>query len=546
MEYQLADLFESIVDRVPDRPALAAAVNRQPGTFESIVRRTYRELDERANQLAHYLHSVGIGAGDHVGCHLLNGVEYVETMIACFKISAVPVNVNYRYVEEELRYLYTNADLKGLVFDAELADRVAKVAPTVPTLKTLLAVGDQDIVDAVPYDKAVEGQSSGRDFASSASGAGRAGPRSADDVWLLYTGGTTGMPKGVMWRHEDVFFAGMGGGNPIAEPVSSPEELAQRIDPNNMQMTMMAAAPLIHGAAQLGTFISFWAGTRVVLIRRYHGPDVLSLIESEKVNTISIVGDAMAIPLIDAANAKTYDVSSLFVISTAGAIMSVTIRDQLKAVFPNAHILDSFGSSETGYGGMAAEGSSPDEGLRFRVTPRTAVITNDHRFVEPGSDEIGYVSQSGHIPLGYYNDEEKTAQTFVEIDGKRWVMTGDQAQVDADGIVHFLGRGSVCINSGGEKIFPEEVEAALKAHPAILDAVVTGVPDTRWGERVAAVIELREGQTAPTQSEIEEHLADRIARYKMPRTLKVVDKIVRSPAGKLDYRWAKQIASEAG
>ena len=535
MQYQLADLFESIVDRVPDRPAVLAAVNRTPGASTDLVRRTYRELDDRANQLAHYLQSVGIGPDDHVGCHLLNGVEYVETMIACFKIRAVPVNVNYRYVEEELRYLYTNADLKGLVFDAELADRVAKVAPEVETLNVFLSVGDQDVVDAVPYDKAVEGQSTARDFP----------PRSPDDVWLLYTGGTTGMPKGVMWRHEDVFFAGMGGGNPVGVPVESPQELAERIDPGANQMTMMAAAPLIHGAAQLGTFITFWAGSRVVLIRKYHGPDVLALIESEKINTISIVGDAMALPLIEAAQQRDYDVSSLFVISTAGAILSATIRDQLKGAFPNAYILDSFGSSETGYGGMAAEGSSPDTGLKFQVTARTSVITNDHRFVQAGSDEVGYVSQSGHIPLGYYNDPENTAKTFVEIDGKRWVMTGDQAKVGADGIVHFLGRGSVCINSGGEKIFPEEVEAALKSHPSILDAVVTGVPDERWGERVAAFIELREGQPAPTSAEVEAHLSSRIARYKLPRVLRVVDRIERSPAGKLDYRWAKKVASEA-
>jgi 3-oxocholest-4-en-26-oate---CoA ligase len=523
MQYQLADLFESIVDRVPDHQAVVA----------NGVRLTYRELDERANRLAHHLLAAGIGAGDHVGCHLLNGVEYVETMIACFKISAVPVNVNYRYVEEELRYLYDNADLVGLVFDAELADRVAKVLPDAPKIRHLIAVGEQDQVDAIGYDAALADQSPGRDFP---------GTRSPDDVWMLYTGGTTGMPKGVMWRHEDIFFAGMGGGSPVEEPVKAPEELAQRIDPDGFQLTMFAAPPLIHGAAQLGTFITFWAGRRLVLIRKYTGHDALQLIEDEKINTISIVGDAMAIPLIEALDEREYDVSSLFVLSTAGAIMSKTVRDQLTERMPNVGILDSFGSSETGYNGSEAEGSSPDQGLKFKMTDCTAVVSDDLKVIEPGSDEVGRVAQRGHIPLGYYNDPVKTAETFVEIDGERWVLMGDRATVDAEGVIHVLGRGSVCINSGGEKVFPEEVEAALKSHPDIVDAIVAGVPDERWGERVAAVLQVRTGAVPPSQSDVEQHLADRIARYKIPRSIRVVESLERSPSGKPDYGWARRVA----
>ena len=523
MQYQLADLFESVVDRVPDHQAVLA----------NDVRLTYRELDERANRLAHHLLAAGIGAGDHVGCHLLNGVEYVETMIACFKISAVPVNVNYRYVEEELRYLYENADLVGLVFDAELADRVAKVLPDAPKVRHLIAVGDQDLVDAVPYDEAIAGQPADRDFPAT---------RSPDDVWLLYTGGTTGMPKGVVWRHEDIFFAGMGGGSPVEEPVKAPEELAQRIDPDGFQLTMFAAPPLIHGAAQLGTFITFWGGRRLVLIRKYSGHGALQLIEDEKINTLSIVGDAMAIPLIEALEERDYDVSSLFVISTAGAIMSKTVRDRLTELMPNVGILDSFGSSETGYNGSEAEGSSPDQGLKFTMTDRTAVVSDALQVIEPGSDEVGRVAQRGHIPLGYYNDPQKTAETFVEVDGERWVLMGDRATVDADGVIHVLGRGSVCINSGGEKIFPEEVEAALKSHPAIVDAIVAGVPDERWGERVAAVLQVRTGAAPPSQRDVEEHLADRIARYKIPRSIRVVESLQRSPSGKPDYGWARRVA----
>ena len=533
MEYHLADLFESIVDRVPDRTALAAATDREDGS-QDVRRRTYRELDARANQLAHHLQSIGIGPGDHVGCHLLNGPEYVETMLACFKIRAVPVNVNYRYVDEELHYMYDNADLVAVVYDAELADRVERVAAKVDSLRHLLVVGEGGRVgDAVPFEEAVAQGSPDRDFA----------PRSPDDLWMLYTGGTTGMPKGVMWRHEDIFFAGMGGGSPVAEPVATPEELAQRIDPDGSPMAMFAAPPLIHGAAQLGTFITFWAGSKCCLIRKYSGHGALKLIESEKINTISIVGDAMAIPLIEALQEHDYDTSSLFVISTAGAILSKTVRDRIAALLPNVMILDSFGSSETGYNGSEAEGSSPDQGLKFKMTARTAVISEDGRVIEPGSDEVGRVGQRGRIPLGYYNDEAKTAETFVEIDGERWVLMGDAAHVDAEGIIHVLGRGSVCINSGGEKIFPEEVESALKSHPDIVDAVVAGVPDDRWGERVAAVIQVREGAVPPSQADVEAHLSDRVARYKIPRAIRVVESMQRSPAGKPDYKWARTVVA---
>jgi 3-oxocholest-4-en-26-oate---CoA ligase len=252
----------------------------------------------------------------------------------------------------------------------------------------------------------------------------------------------------------------------------------------------------------------------------------------------------MALPLIEAMDEKEYDVSGWYILSTAGAIMSQSVRDRLKEHVPHLTILDSYGSSETGYNGMAADDSSPDKGLKFTVTGRTAVINAGH-LVEPGSDEVGRVAQTGHIPLEYYKAPEKNAETFVEVDGKRWVLTGDAATVDENGVIHFLGRGTVCINSGGEKIFPEEVEAALKGHPAIRDAIVVGVPDERFGERVAAVITIAEGAAAPSQSEVEEHLSDRVARYKVPRSIEIVDEIVRSPVGKADYRWAREVAARS-
>ena len=533
MQYQLADLFESVVDTVADREALVC----------DPVRLTYAELDARCNQLAHHLLANGVGRGDHVGCHMPNQTPYVETMIACFKIGAVPVNVNYRYVEEELRYLYGNADLKALVFDAEFADRVRAVAPDIDALEHLMATGDlasANLPDGtVDYEQALAQQPDTRE--------GLTEGRSPDDLYMLYTGGTTGMPKGVMWRHEDMFFAGMGGGNPVAEPVSSPEELAERINPD-FQIGMFAAPPLMHGAAFLGTFIGFFQGSKVVLIRHYTGPGVCDLIEREQLNTISIVGDAMALPIIEELERNPdRDLSTLGVISTAGAVLSQSVKDRLKEVLPNTHVLDSFGSSETGYNGSATADSSTDSGLKFQVTPRTNVIDPvERRLVPPGSGEVGRVAQSGHIPLGYYNDDAKTAETFVEVDGKRWVLMGDEATIDEDNVIHFLGRGSVCINSGGEKIFPEEVEAALKAHPAIEDAIVAGIPDDRWGQRVGAVVELRPGvDEAPTLDDIRDHCSGRLARYKHPRSLEVVDQIVRSPAGKADYGWASRLLEDA-
>jgi non-ribosomal peptide synthetase component E (peptide arylation enzyme) len=316
MQYQLADLFESVVDKVPDREALVVDEERM----------TFRELDERSNQLAHHLLDAGIRRGDHVGCYLMNCTEYVETMIACFKIGAVPANVNYRYVEAELRYLFDNADLKAVVFDTEFSERLAKVTPDIDTLEVLIAVdsgaGTADTLPegAVRFDDVTAGQPTTRD--------GLTEGRSPDDRYMLYTGGTTGMPKGVVWRHEDIFFAGMGGGNPVAEPVTSPEELPERINTDNPGIKLMAAAPLMHGAAFLGTFIGFFGGNTVVTMRKFSGRRAMELLEREKCLTISLVGDAMALPLIEAMDEREYDVSGWYILSTAGAIMSQSVRDR--------------------------------------------------------------------------------------------------------------------------------------------------------------------------------------------------------------------------
>ncbi|WP_031025708.1 acyl-CoA synthetase [Streptomyces sp. NRRL WC-3725] len=534
MEYNLADLFESVVDVVPDREALVYLDH--PGTG-SERRLTYAELDAAANRVAHHLTDRGVRPGEHLGLHLYNGVEYLQTVLGCLKARVVPVNVNYRYVEEELVYLYRDADLVALVFDAEFEDRVARALPRAPRLRHLLRVGAravEAVPGAVPFADAEAAGSPGRGFPA----------RSGDDQFIIYTGGTTGMPKGVMWRQEDLFFAGLGGGAPTGEPVRAPEELARRVAAGGAGITFFPTPPLMHGTSTLTAFIGFYFGQRVVLHRRFVPEEVLRTVERERVTSMSLVGDAMLRPLIDALGGplKGTDCSALFSVSSSGAIMSETVRRQFHELVPHAMLLNNFGSSESGFNGTATEDAGPERGFRIRVNSRTRVVDPvTYEPVAPG--EVGRVAQCGHVPLGYYNDPVKTAETFFEKDGRRWVLLGDMATVDADGVVTVLGRGSQCINTGGEKVYPEEVEQALKAHPDVYDALVAGVPDTRWGNHVAAVVQLRAGAPRPSLADIQSHCRTRLAGYKVPRRLVITDAIQRSPSGKADYRWARQVAA---
>ncbi|GAA3829798.1 acyl-CoA synthetase [Sphaerisporangium flaviroseum] len=527
MEFNHADLFEGLADAIGDRVAVICGDTRM----------TYAGLEAHANRLAHFLLERGVQPGQHVGIHLYNGIEYIAGLLATLKIRAVPVNVNYRYVEAELFYLYTDSDIVALLFDVEFDDRVAATAPRCPRLKTLIAVGGPSRVEgAVPYDEALAGRSEGRD------GFPR---RSGEDVYIIYTGGTTGMPKGVMWRTRDLFMA-FGGGNPYGEPRSEPGEVIEAAK-SSTPIIMMPAAPLMHGAAQMATFISWWMGSTIVYTRKFDAAEVLRTIEREKVLTLNITGDAMARPLAEEIAAGSYDLSSLLVFSSTGAILTGTVRDRLQELLPNVMIVDSFGSTESGFTASAVAGSSPESGLKYQpnATATLAVLNDAMEPVKPGSGEMGTVAKAGNIAFGYYNDPDKTERTFVtDAEGTRWLLTGDLARIEDDGTILVFGRGSQCINSGGEKIFPEEVEAVLKGHPAVFDAVVTGIPDERWGSRVAAVIEPREGVTL-TVEELDAHCRDKLSGYKVPRTYAFVDRMVRSPAGKADYRWAKETAQAA-
>jgi acyl-CoA synthetase (AMP-forming)/AMP-acid ligase II len=530
MEFNLADLFESVADAVPDREVVVCGDTRL----------TYAQLDERATRLAHALLANGIGKGDHIGLYMYNCIEYLEASLAAFKVRAVPININYRYVEEELEYLFDNADLVAAVHHREFAPRVTAVAARVPGLRLRIAVEDGSGVpcDALPYEEALAQASAARDFA----------PRSADDLYILYTGGTTGMPKGVMWRQEDLLFGALMGGNPYGPPPERPEQVAENAK-NGPLIVSLPAAPLMHGAAQWAALIYLFCGSKIILTpgKKFDPDRIWQLVEQEKVNTIAIVGDAMGRPLAEALDKPgvSYDTSSLFVIGSGGATYSEGVKAQLKARLPKVALLDTFGGSEGGNQGQGVDAPPGAAGPRFQGKEHTAVLDEDLRPLPPGTGKVGMLARRGYIPLGYYKDDEKTARTFINAHGERWVVAGDMAMVEEDGSITLLGRGSNCINSGGEKVFPEEVESALRSHPDVFDAIVVGVPDERWGERVAAVVQPRAGATLALP-DLDAHCRTKVAGYKVPRELHLVDEIQRQPSGKPDYKWAKSVAMNAG
>jgi len=532
MEFNLADLFEHAADHFGAREYLVAEGQR----------RTYTEMEERANRLAHHLADHGIGPGDHVGIYAYNSVEWVETLWAVFKLRAVWVNINYRYVEGELTYLFENADLKALVYQREFAPRVRNVIDTLPLLTHSVVIDDGSGADlagleSVDYEAAMASGSPVRDF----------GPRSPDDRYILYTGGTTGMPKGVVWRHEDVFFALGGGIDPTTNTrVDRPEALVARAQ-ERQPGTMLPIAPLMHGATQWGVMGGAFQGNKIVLLARFDPNRVWQLVGEERISGIMITGDAMGRPLVEALDdaGADHDLSSLVSISSTAAVFSPTVKERFLERLPNVILTEAIGASESGSNGytLVQSGEESTRGPRVTAILDTVVLDDELRPVEPGSNTVGKVARKGNIPLEYYKDPEKSAQTFVTApDGTRYSIPGDFASVEDDGRIVLLGRGSVSINSGGEKIYPEEVEAAIKSHPDVYDCTVVGVPDDRWGQRVAAVVQVRESGTLTLES-VQEHCRQHVAGYKVPRELHLVASIVRSPSGKPDYRWAKDVAT---
>ncbi len=535
----LAAIHEAIAAVAPDRECLIFRDRRF----------TWSQTTDRTRRLASVLRANGLGCHreraelqnwesgqDHIALYLHNGNEYLEGMLGAFKARCAPFNVNYRYVEEELLYLFDNADAKAVVYHACFAPTLARIRDRLPQVRLWLQVSDESggalLPGALDYEQAL----------ADAKPEAPVG-LSSDDLYILYTGGTTGMPKGVLWRQEDIFLAAMGG--PM--PPRTIEEAVER--GRNPGPRSLPAPPFMHGAAHWVAFNVWSVGGTIVVHSeptKLDPDDIWGTIERESVNLLTIVGDAFGRPLVDQLAKKKYDLSKLMLVTSGGAILTASLKDEFLRALPHVRVLDALGSSETG--AQAAQYSDKDNKATtgdFAVAPGNVVLKEDlSGLVEVGSDEIGWLAREGNIPLGYFKDAEKTARTFPTVGGKRYSVPGDRAAFDADGKLRLLGRDSVCINSGGEKIFAEEVEHALKHHPHVYDCVVVGTPHPRWGQQVTALVKLREGVSGDEES-LKKTAAEHIAAYKLPKVFVFVDEMVRAPSGKADYRWAKARALEA-
>ena len=541
--FNLAEINEAIAAAIPERECIIFGARRY----------SWAQVTERTRRLANYLRSRDLGCHqerralknfesgqDHLGIYLYNCPEYLEAMIGSYKARVAPFNVNYRYVDDELVYLLNDADARALIYDARFAANVERVRGKLPRLEVLIQVADGSgtplLPGAVAYDAALAQSSPARPELE----------WSPDDLYILYTGGTTGMPKGVLWRQEDIFFGALGGHPLGGQKLTSVDAVVEVARNGNLRAC--PAPPFMHGAAHWMAFLSLHAGGTVVIQNhpeRLDPDDIWSTVVREQVRFLAIVGDAFGRPLIDQLDKKSYDLSGFGMLLSGGAILTPALKDAFLQRIPHLMIIDGFGASETGGQGsqVVTAGNKASTGT-FRMNEDTLVLRHDlGGALAPGSPETGWLARSGHVPLGYYKDPEKTAQTFPLVDGRRYAVPGDHARVEEDGTVTILGRGSVSINSGGEKIYPEEVEKALKHHPAVYDAVVVGTPNERFGEQVTAVVQTRAGET-PTLEELTAFAAQHLARYKLPREIVFVDEMVRSPSGKADYRWAKKIALE--
>ena len=538
MEFNAADIFEGVVDRVPDREAIV----------HGSTRLTYKELDARSNKAANALKKLGIKKGSHIGIYAFNCVEWLEIMLGAYKLCAIPININYRYVEEELKYLIENADMEAIFYHKQFSKKLQNIKGQLPLLKSFICINDHSddedaIEESFEFENLIINEDESRLKVR----------RSGDDQYILYTGGTTGMPKGVVWRMEDVLMTLGGGIDAVTgEKYKTPEEFADKCFQD--QTIALALAPFMHGGAQWQSFNAFFSGWKLIINDQisFDADYIWEVVAKEKVMNLTIMGDAMGRPLCDAlpkAIEKGLDLSSLFVLSSTASVFSATIKDTILEFLPNLFLIDAVGSSETGATGVnihTKDGKLKDSGggPKFTKPEFSEILNLDTKEIIPPSDTqtIGYLARKGHVPLAYYKDEEKSKKTFIEVNGERYSIPGDMAKYEADGQMTLLGRGSVSINSGGEKIFPEEVEMALKAHPNIFDCLVVGVKDDRWGQKVVAVIQRRE-DIEMSLEEIKEVASKYIASYKMPKAIVFSEVIERAPSGKPNYKWAQQYAN---
>jgi len=537
--FNLAVIHEAIAEKIPEREAIVFRDRRI----------SWRELTDRTRRLADLLLGHGLGCHrerpelenwesgqDHVGLYLRNGNEYLEGMLGAFKARAVPFNVNYRYVDDELVGLLDDADARALIFHASFAPVLERIRGRLPKLRLLIQVPDDSeearLPGALDYEQAL-----------AAARPSRPPPDlSPDDLYILYTGGTTGTPKAVLWRQEDIFHSAL-----YSSGAASLEAVVAHALSEGPRV--LTAPPFMHGAAHWVAFNIWYVGGSVIVpskVRHLDPADVWSTIERERATALCIVGDAFARPLIDELRAGDYDVSRLRLITSGGAILSAALKREFLERIPGLRLLDALGSSEAGT--QASQYSEKGDAATtgdFAMKPENVVLSADRSAVaRPGSTQVGWLARRGRVPLGYYKDPRKTAETFPIVDGVRYAVPGDRARIAADGSVQLLGRDSATINTGGEKVFAEEVELALKHHPAVYDAVVVPIAHERWGQQVTALVALREGEALSAEALIE---ASRtlIAPFKLPKRVIFVDAIARAPSGKADYRWAKDRALEA-
>jgi len=534
-----ATVWESIADVIGDETALVHGESR----------RTWTEFDQRSARMAAAYVAAGLGHDSKVGLYLYNGNEYVEAHNGAFKMRGVPVNVNYRYLDEELWYLLDNADAEALVFHSSLGDRVARVVDRLPKLKLLVEVDDGN-PGQVPGALAYEDVLAGHDPMPRIT-------RAEDDIYMLYTGGTTGMPKGVMYAMGGMTSGFVISGYPligITPPTDAAEipALVKAAVAADNRIRSVPCAPLMHGTGMwIGAFIPQLAGGLVATMqnRSFDADELLRLVETEAITHLTIVGDAFAKPIIRALDAATaagrpYDTSSVKMMNSSGVMWTAEVKEQLLDRIPQLIILDAMGSTEGSMGVSISMKGVPPSTAKFSQNPTTKVFTDDDREVQPGSQDIGMVAAGGNVPLGYFKDPDKSARTFRVIDGVRYSFPGDLAMVAADGSLILLGRGSQVINSGGEKIYPEEVEEAVKRVPGVLDCLVVGIDDEKFGQAVTAVTSLNEGATV-SEGEIIANVKTQLAGYKAPKRVVFVAQVPRAPNAKADYKAAKQLALDA-
>ncbi|CAB4362443.1 MAG: AMP-binding protein [Actinobacteria bacterium] len=532
----VADIHEAIAATRPDQLCIVHGQRQL----------TWQQVTERTRRLANYLHSAGLGchterehlAGhesgqDHLAVFLHNGVEYLESMLGAFKARVAPFNVNYRYVAEELQYLLTDAQATAVVVHSRFTPTLADVLPRLPLVKVILQVPDSSDLPLLPGAVWYE------DALAAASPDKPTWRCSADDLYILYTGGTTGMPKGVLWRNGDANVECFGG--------SRAETLDGVLTEATGALRALLAPPFMHGAGHWMCFRTWNNGGSIFIqqhVEHLDPHDIWGTIERDRLNFLLIVGDAFGRPLLDELEHHTYDLSSLTVLLSGGAALSAPLKEEFLRHLPTVMIVDGLGSSEAGgQVSHVSAGAGATTGT-FPLGVGNHVLSADlDRVLAPGDPELGWLCKSGGLALGYLGDPDKTAHTYPVVDGVRYAVPGDRARLRIDGVVELHGRDSATINSGGEKIFAEEVEAAIKTHPAVYDCVVAGRPSEQWGSEVVAIVRLRDGRSATTE-ELRRAAEQHIARFKLPKAVVFVPEILRSPAGKADYRWAKQMVAQ--